>query len=95
MNTLTQFPKQVTKAPSGAAVSFMPLHEVSIPLDKSVTAEYMANHARQEFFRSLSIAKDMRRKGDHEGAAFFLSDAAEFRRIFAAFRQAVTVMGGL
>ena len=90
-----QIPKQVTKAPSGAAVSSMPLHEVTIPLDKSVTAEYMANHARNESIRSLAIARQHRLEGDRENAAFFLNDAAEFRRIYVAFSQAVNLMGGL
>ncbi|MGF1887455.1 hypothetical protein L4D13_15110 [Photobacterium profundum] len=96
MNQLNhRIPKKVTKAPSGAAVSSMPLHEVAIPLNKSVTAEYMANHAYRECKRSLMIARQNRLNGDHEDVAFFLNDAAEFRRIYQAFTVAVDVMGGL
>ncbi|NBI55465.1 hypothetical protein EIZ48_23390 [Photobacterium alginatilyticum] len=94
-DSIQRIPKQVTKAPSGAAVSAMPLHEVTIPLDKAVTADFMSKHALDEWKESLSLAKYRRLEGDREGAAFFLNDAAEFRRIFAAFRQAVNVMGGL
>ncbi|PSU48422.1 hypothetical protein C9J12_11690 [Photobacterium frigidiphilum] len=90
-----QIPKQVTKAPSGAAVSSMPLHEVAIPVDKSITAQYMADHAYRECKRSLMIARQNRLNGDHEDVAFFLNDAAEFRRIYQAFANAVDVMGGL
>ncbi|MGF1702510.1 hypothetical protein L4D09_19635 [Photobacterium makurazakiensis] len=92
----TRIPKQVTNAPKlGAAVSSMPLHEVTIPLDKSVTADYMANHARNEWCQAMTLARHNRLDGDSEGAAFFLNDAAEYRRIFMAFRQAINVMGGL
>jgi hypothetical protein len=94
MNT-QRIPKQVTKAPSGAAVSSMPLHEVAIPLDKSVTAQYMADHARNEFYRSLMLAKELRAEGDHQTAVFMLNDAAAFRRIHREFTLAVELMGGL
>ncbi|MCW8330889.1 hypothetical protein MD588_19020 [Photobacterium sp. SDRW27] len=90
-----QIPKQVTKAPAGAAVSSMPLHEVAIPLEKSVTAQYMADHARDEFHRSLRLAKQLRLEGDRGQAAFMLNDAGEFRRIHREFTLAVELMGGL
>ena len=91
-----QIPKQAAKAPKlGAAVSSMPLHEVAIPLDKSVTADFMSKHALVEWQHSMKMVRHHRRLGDKEGAAFFLNDAAEFRRIYTAFRRAVTEMGGL
>ncbi|MGF1718399.1 hypothetical protein L4D08_26505 [Photobacterium chitinilyticum] len=90
-----RIPKQVTKAPSGAAVSSMPLHEVAIPLDKAITAEHLALLAQVECINSVQLAKKSRLNGHRENAAFLLNDAAEYRRIFQAFRRAVDVMGGL
>lgn len=96
MTNLNLIPKQATKAPKlGAAVSSMPLHEVAIPLDKPVTADFMSKHALVEWQHSMKMVKHHRRLGDKEGAAFFLNDAAEFRRIYVAFRRAVNDMGGL
>ena len=95
MTNLTLIPKQATKAPSGAAVSSMPLHEVAIPLDKPVTADFMAKHALVEWQHSMKMVRHHQRMGDKEGSAFFLNDAAEFRRIYVSFRRAVIEMGGL
>ncbi|WP_233353383.1 hypothetical protein [Photobacterium chitinilyticum] len=94
-DSIQRIPKQVTKAPSGAAVSSMPLHEVAIPLDKAITAEHLALLAQVECINSVQLAKKSRLNGHRENAAFLLNDAAEYRRVFQAFRRAVDVMGGL
>ncbi|MDO6496849.1 hypothetical protein [Photobacterium sanguinicancri] len=88
-------PKQATKALSGAAVSSLPFHVADVPLEKAVTAEYMANHARNEAKKSLRLSRGYRLGGDHQEAVFLLNDAAEFRRVYQAFTKAIDVMGGL
>ncbi|MDO6545552.1 hypothetical protein, partial [Photobacterium sanguinicancri] len=88
-------PKQATKAPSGAAVSSLPLHVVDVPLEKSVTADYMANYAYFEAKKSLSLSRELRQEGDHQTAVFLLNDAIELRRVYQAFTKAIDVMGGL
>ncbi|AJR08658.1 hypothetical protein C9J03_11895 [Photobacterium gaetbulicola] len=96
MTNLNLIPKQAAKAPKlGAAVSSMPLHDVTIPLDKPVTADFMAKHALDEWRHSMQMVKHHQRLGDKEGSAFFLNDAAEFRRIYVAFKRAIIEMGGL
>jgi len=78
-----------------------PIHEITIPLVKAVSAECLAVFALGEHRKALLFAGRSRfldNNGgdiDHEGVAFWLNDAAEWRRVYQACIKAIDVMGGL
>ncbi|KLV03258.1 hypothetical protein ABT56_20240, partial [Photobacterium aquae] len=82
-------PKQVTKAPKlGAAVSSLPLHEAAVPLNTTLVADFMAQHALDEWNNSMSLVRYHRLHGDRTLVAHFLKESAEFRRVYIAFAKA-------
>ena len=63
---MNSIPKQVTNAPSGAAVS-----SLLFPMLSPVTVKLMKAEARS----SISLARSYRLAGEHEYAVQFLNDA--------------------
>jgi hypothetical protein len=72
-----------------------PIHEITIPLNKAVNAEYLAQFAGGEHGKAIHAARCSRYHGDSEMVHFWLNDAAEWRRVYQACTQAIDVMGGL
>ncbi|MGF1726374.1 hypothetical protein [Photobacterium nomapromontoriensis] len=93
--TTNRIPKQVTKAPSGAAVSSMPLHVADVPLETAMVADVFALHALDEAKKNIQVAQYYREEGEKNRARFYLNKAAEFRAVYQAFTKAIDVMGGL
>ena len=72
-----------------------PNHEIKFPIDKPVSAQFLADFALEQWREAMDIVFCSRQAGNHDDVAFFLADAAEWRRVFAACKEAVSVMGGL
>ena len=72
-----------------------PTHEVTIPLVKAVSAECLACFSLGEHSKAMGFARACRGNGYHEDVHFWLSDAAEWRKVYQACIRAIDDMGGL
>lgn len=76
-----------------------PLHEIRIPINKPVNAQFIADLAKDEWQGSIRLARRARSFSNPERrgieCAYWLADAAEWRRVYQACKKAVSVMGGL
>ena len=72
-----------------------PIHEITIPLVKAVSAECLACFALSEHSKAMGFVRIYRGSGDREDVHFWLNDAAEWRKVYQACIKAIDVMGGL
>lgn len=76
-----------------------PMHEIAIPLNKPVNAWYVAMFAKQEWQTAIDNVMQERYQPNPDAEsgfrAFWLADAAEWRRVYQSCIGAIEVMGGL